>query len=482
MSGTRLSRIALAGIALVFLALSIQEIRSADFWWQLRTGQWIVAHHALPRVDEWTYTVRGHEWIEVRWLFFTLTYLGWAAGGPALLILGQTAILALAFVALVRPVRQVVLELPGQVVLLLGIATASGRCIVRPEIASFLLVSVFLVLLEGDRRDRHSRGVWALPVLQVLWNGLHTLFVLGPVLCFIFAIFERRRRTALVALAVGAAAFVNAYGLRGALFPVLLFREIHAGTIVGRTIEELRSPFALEHWSWDLRAGAALVVLSGLTFVLNRKRTCWPRLAVWGAFSYLAAQSQRNVALLAFAAVWAGLGNLAESKDEIRLPRRAAAWGTALLIVFSVFATWYVASDRYGAESGARRFGLGVDPWYQPQAAVAFLERSRAAPQLFHAMSDGSYLDWAAEERFPVFIDGRNELYDEAFLAEYLEVADGSRDWEVFADRFGINSVMLHREHLARLVEQVRRSPRFVLVHVDPRSSSSCATFRSMRT
>ena len=63
----------LAGVAVLFLALSVQEIRSVDFWWQLRTGQWVAEHHALPQHDEFTYTVRGHDWIEVRWLFFLLS-------------------------------------------------------------------------------------------------------------------------------------------------------------------------------------------------------------------------------------------------------------------------------------------------------------------------------------------------------------------------------------------------------------------------
>src|SRR5262245_14917110 len=46
----------LGAVGVLFLAFSIQRIHSADFWWQLRTGQWIVQHLAVPTHDELTYT------------------------------------------------------------------------------------------------------------------------------------------------------------------------------------------------------------------------------------------------------------------------------------------------------------------------------------------------------------------------------------------------------------------------------------------
>jgi hypothetical protein len=96
-----------AGLGLLFLALAIQQIWSADIWWQLRTGQWIVEHRAVPTHDVLSYTARDHEWIEMRWLYCVLAYLGWQAGGPNLLILAQAAMLAATFVllALASPAR-----------------------------------------------------------------------------------------------------------------------------------------------------------------------------------------------------------------------------------------------------------------------------------------------------------------------------------------------------------------------------------------
>lgn len=492
-----LHRALLAGAVVLFLSLSIQEIKSPDFWWQLRTGEWVVDHRAVPRHDELSYSVPDNEWIESRWLFFVLTSLGWSLGGSGLLILAQTLVLGLAGLVLVAPSRRVLWTMPGALVLILGILTASSRFIVRPEIVTFLMVSIYLVTLDDYRRGGSRRLVWALPFAQIFWTNSHTLFILGPLLAWLFVAGEivsrmlrgssrqdpPPRTSVLRGLAVQAVlltlvCFVNPYGHRGAMLPLLLFHEMHGGSILGRGIEELRSPFALARWSWDLWAGAALAALSGATFVLNRRKTDPTRLMIWTAIAYLAGQSMRNVALFGFVGTWAALLNL----DELRAGRRRAEAGPSwlprsappvlrvMLLLLILAASWYVATDRYYVRMGRdQRFGLGVVPSSVPAAATDFILGAAASPQLFHAMEDGPYLTWAARGRFPVFIDGRHEVYGEPFIREYLAVAAGRRDWESFANRWQIDTVMLHRRLLAPLIVKIRQSPRWVLVHIDDR-------------
>jgi len=483
----------LAGLVLLFLSLSVQEIRSVDFWWQLRTGEWIVDHGAVPRHDEFTYTVPGNEFIEVRWLFYVLTYLGFTIGGPALLILAQTAVLGAAYCLCAWPSRRVAVGVPGAVVLALGVWAGSGRFIVRPEIVTFLLVAAFVVLLDGYRAGRIGKWVWALPLVQVVWSNTHSVFVLGPAIAWMFVagdlaeaqLFRRasareNSRTLLaVAAAVTAACFVNPYGVKGAAFPLLLFREMHAGSVLGRVVQELRSPFGLEHWAFDTWAALLLFVVSGASFWLVRKRIDVPRLLAWGAVSYLAGQSIRNMAILAFVGTWAALRNLDEATSAGAVPEwlprldprsSSGAFATVVLGAVLLGSAWYVVTDRYAVRSDPdRRFGLGVVPWYQATAAVEFLLSSGARPQLFHEMADGCYLDWAAKGRFPVFIDGRHEVFGEPFVEDYLNVALAKRPFEPFADRWGINTAMIRREELGDLVDFLRRSQRWILVHLDAR-------------
>src|SRR4029079_17464904 len=54
---------------LVAIAVSIKSFREPDLWWQIRTGEWIVQHHEVPKQDVFSYTMKGTEWINVKWGF-----------------------------------------------------------------------------------------------------------------------------------------------------------------------------------------------------------------------------------------------------------------------------------------------------------------------------------------------------------------------------------------------------------------------------
>jgi tetratricopeptide (TPR) repeat protein len=579
----------LAGLAAFFLAFSIQYIWAADLWWQLRTGQWIVSHFAFPAHDVFSYTAADHPWIEMRWLYCVLAYLAWQAGGATLLILGQTAVLAAAFIVLAHPSRRAAVTPMGILLVALAVWAASGRFVVRPELVSYLMLPVFLVMLEAVRGGRLKRAGLALPLLQVLWTNAHTLFILGPVLAWGFVLGEAARvvlrrmgvgtasartesgaggrgrfpaglhagtttredsrgissQTALsddgagggsggsgldgnhgtgaspvegvlprmvwIAALVTVACLVNPYFVRGAAFPFILFREIRAGSILAVAISEFRSPFSIAAWTWDYRAAAALAAATALTFVINRRRTDPVRLGIWAAFLYLACVAVRNIGLFSYIAAWAALRNLdeivesrpletararthAQSSDPgtaasrvgTKVPgtsRASAAGGMipirrvshllstpahAALAILLFAAAWWVVSGRCNARYGCeQRPGFGVVPCNTPEAATRFVLDSGASPQLFHSMADGSYLAWAAQDRFPVFVDGRLEVYGESFIADYLNVPN--LDWDGFADRWKINTVMLHREHLFPLLARIRASSRWVLVHLDAR-------------
>ena len=486
----------LAGLVLFFLALAVREIWAVDLWWQLRTGQWILENHAVPSHDTLSYTVADHAWIEMRWLYCVGAYLLWTAGGAALLVLAQAATLAAAFTALAWPFRRTASTVAGCTILALGILAASERFVVRPELVTYLLIPVFLDRLVEMRKGRDGGPVWLLPALQVLWTNTHTLFIFGPVLAWCFAVgdavshlWKRRENTrhataGIVSLLfrpkllqaaglVTAACWINPYFHRGATFPILLFREIHAGSILGRTITEFRSPLALESWGWDVWSALALVALSAATFVVNWRRTDPVRLALWGAVVYLAAVSLRNLGLLGIVGVWASLGNLDECLPArgAAVARRFPAVRAAAHVVLGLLLAaggWLFASGRIDQRLDCGpRFGLGIVECNTPAEATDFIVKSGASPQLFHAMSDGSYLTWAARDRFPVFVDGRLEVYGETFVEDYLNVA--RRDWDEFADRWKIETVMAHNEHLAPLIRKIRASPKWVLVHVDAR-------------
>src|ERR1700677_3142962 len=65
---------ALLGL-LVFTNLSVRLLGDAGIGWHIRTGQLILASHAIPRVDPFSSTMAGHPWFAWEWLYDVLA--GW---------------------------------------------------------------------------------------------------------------------------------------------------------------------------------------------------------------------------------------------------------------------------------------------------------------------------------------------------------------------------------------------------------------------
>lgn len=495
-----------AALIVLFLSLSLRAIWSADLFWQLRTGQWIL-QHGWPATDALSYTVPLNQWIELRWIHCILSYWLWNAGGAPLLIGLQTLMLGGALAVYILHSKRAAATIPGLVAIGLCLIALNQRYVVRPELFTYLLTAVFIVVIDNALRGCCRRLLWMLPVLQVLWVNSHTLFVFGPIVAGAFLGADTLRRiwarlttpdetpiprgrrkaaaarplppawidrqlaasTALIMLAC----LVNPWGVRGALFPLILFRQIRQDHPLARTIDEFTSPFFTGSWTPDYTFGSLLAAVGAITFILNWRRIDLARLALWSAHIYLAVTASRNLALFAFIGLWAVLRNIEDLMEHGGTPaavrrvghrlRSAPAWAVGAA---AIAGAWAIVSERWMPPNAEpRSLNLGVYRSTMPAAPTQFLMASGARPLLFHGMRDAGYLTWAAHERFPVFVDGRLEVYTAAFIEEYLQFL--TEDWDRFVERHGINAVLVNREDLAILASRLAARTDWALVYLD---------------
>lgn len=497
---------ALAGIALLFLTLAMQRIWASDLWWQLRTGQYIL-EHGFPTTDAYSYTVPNNAWVELRWIFSVVILKLFELGGPALLIIFETAMLAAAFGIYAWRHRSTLAIPVGTLALAVGVMTAYQRFVVRPELVTYLFVAIFITVLEARRQGGARRLIWLLPVLQIVWVNAHTLFVFGPVVAGAFAGADtlsrwwgilttpdggerRPRRTRAAqpigarpkpfdiplcasALLVTAACFVNPWGTNGVTFPLILLEETRPGHVLARSIEEFTSPFFDGRWSPAYTFGCVLAALGALTFILNWRRTDLARLFLWASHVYFAATSARNLGIFAFIGVWAVLANLTDLAKSPRTPaimmhptRAFRIAGQTLIGLCSLGLAWGVFTDRFASQHQEPRcFSFGTMRSITPAAATEFLLASGAKPQVFHSMRDASYLTWAAHEKYKVFVDGRLEVYTAPFVADFLGFL--SKDWDKFTADHNINIVIGNRDEFPLLTSRLARRAEWVLVYLD---------------
>lgn len=242
-------------LVIIFLGLTFLlgafPLKDADIFWHLRTGQLIRETGQVPRTDIFTYTREGAPWIDLHWLFQVGVSWLYDRWGVVALNLAKCIVTTIAVMFLVTARRRdwpfwamLTAWLPA--LLLLG-----GRMYVRPETLSLLYLSIFLAVI--CRWDRRPWLVVLLPLVQVIWVNSHGLFVLGPIvlsfalidafLTMVLASMLRRaapvsnvrwwRIVGFGSLATFAVCLLNPYGIRGAVFPIVL-----AGTMTNQVFSK----------------------------------------------------------------------------------------------------------------------------------------------------------------------------------------------------------------------------------------------------
>ncbi len=130
-------------VALLVLAaaLTLQDIRSLDYWWHLRAGQLIAETGAVPHHDPFTYTVPGARWIDIHWLHQLALHALFSSGGHVAVVLSQLVLVALWLAALAPIGYRRERAWLSVVALTLMLLVAASRIQARPELPSFVLLA-----------------------------------------------------------------------------------------------------------------------------------------------------------------------------------------------------------------------------------------------------------------------------------------------------------------------------------------------------
>jgi len=89
-SGLDTRRLLLTILFALIFTMAVRVPTDTDTWWHLRSGEYIVRTHSIPRHDVFSHTVAGKPWIDHGWLAQIAIYLLYAAFGYAGLGLALT--------------------------------------------------------------------------------------------------------------------------------------------------------------------------------------------------------------------------------------------------------------------------------------------------------------------------------------------------------------------------------------------------------
>lgn len=472
-------------IAILFIAIFTMAVRlpaDTDTWWHLRSGQYIVENRAVPTTDPFSHTMAGQPWIDHGWLAQIFWYSLFALGGWPGLSLGLAVLVTLTF-ALVWQVT------PGNLYtrafsMVIGAITSAVIWVARPQMVSFFLAGAILFILEKFKREQR-RWVYAFPLVILLWANIHGGYAIAFMLLGVYVVGEAFNRLTRhsedpvltwrqigLLLLLGGVGFalvvVNPHGWQMWLYP---FRTVGIGALRD-FIQEWRSPDFHLSMTWAF-LGMLLLTLAALG--RSGRRADWTDLAVLGLWIFWSLFAARNIglyglltipALARYAdAAWGrylpgerkqlqgteGMKGIEGTGKVPSVPRRSVSSARLNWILLSLVVV--AALVKIGVALNPREV-IKAEQEGLPAKAVQFVQEKKPAGPLFNSYNWGGYLIFKLWPDYPVYIDGRTDLYDDVFIRRYLNVTAGGDGWQQALDEDGIKLVLVESDSsLARLLK-----------------------------
>jgi len=464
--------VALLG-ALAFTALSVRLLGDAGIGWHIRTGQQILATHAIPRVDSFSSTMAGRPWFAWEWLYdLAVGELESALGLNGVVWLTAVviaAVFAWMFRLLISRGANVLVALA---LLLLAVSASMIHFLARPHVVSWLFTLAWFWILDSSERDcfeglsgESGRRLWALPLLMLLWVNVHGGFLVGFALLGIFwlaalwawlrasenRIEEILRKTAAgnrvrnltwVGLLSVAASLANPYGwkLHWHIYSYLTNRFLMDH------IDEFQSP----NFHGIAQKCFLVLLLITLAVLAARRRQLPVSAGLTVLFAvYAGLYASRNVPVSSMLLVLA-IGPLVPAAGLVRgffqrmnaveAGLRAHVWPVLAIII-----TLAIAAN--GGRVGTRQWmDAHFNPERMPVGAADYLEKSQLHGPVLSPDYWGGYLIYRSYPQIRVVVDDRHDLYGAEFFKSYLKLLRGERDWENFLRTHQTSSVLLPRD------------------------------------
>jgi hypothetical protein len=190
----------------------------------------------------------------------------------------------------------------------------------------------------------------------------------------------------------------------------------------------------------------------------SRRRLALTDFLLVAGFAYMGLLAGRNIALFALAAPPALTRHAASTFESWR---RALGWrvrpsavmnrkswlNIVLLLILGVAVLLKISLVLPSAENQAFfQESLPVD-------AVAYIKEHNPPGNMFNSYNWGGYLLWALPE-YPVFVDGRTDLYNDEIISEWILVMRADEGWGGVLEKYDVNLILVESDStLDRVLE-----------------------------
>jgi len=419
---------AVAMFAITLFAPTV--LNDGDSFWHLVAGDWIITHRTVPHTDPFSYTFAGAPWVAHEWLSEVLMAASFSVAGWSGVVVLTALAASLAMFQLARHLGRWLPAGPSLLLLLLAASCIATKLQARPHILALPVLEAWVAGLF-IARSRRRAPPWRLLPVMCLWANLHGSFVLGLFLVAPLALEAALAEPAAwrrvmarwggFLLAATAAAMLTPHGLTGLLFPFQLMGMAELSNIVEWQPPDFNTIQPLE-----------LMLVAGLGVALTRGARLPPvRLLILLGLLHVSLHHTRHqvpVGVIVPLLIAEPLG--------AALAQGPAAYGSG---------RWRAGGLAVMAGLAALRLLLPVvrvDGPAAPVTALAHVPPALATEPVLNDYNFGGYLIF---NHIRPFIDGRADMYGDAFIHQYLSATlpekatleaalhDNGVRWTIFA-------------------------------------------------
>jgi len=354
----------------------------------------------------------------------------------------------------------------------------------RPHVFSWLFtLAWFWILDQSETRSFGGNGVsdkrsllWILPLSMLLWDNLHSGFLLAFVLLAVFWLSamwmwfttsdssvddlllkisagRRARDLAFVGLLSAAATFFNPYGWK---LHVHIYSYLSNRFLMDH-IDEFQSP---NFHGVAQKCFAAMLLLSMLALAGRSRKVRVSEVLIILFAVYSALLASRNIPVSAMLLALIAGPLLTSIFVQISAKRRPASQPpnflqrihatekglrTHLWPALAMIATLCIAANG-GRVGSSLLMDAHFDPKRMPVAAVDYLEKHEVPGPVLAPDYWGGYVIYRIYPRIQVAVDDRHDMYGEEFLKSYLKMVHVEPGWESFLREHEVSCLLLPKD------------------------------------
>lgn len=456
--------IAQALLIILMIAVSslylLRPVVDNDFFWHLKTGEWIWQHKALPAEDPFSYTTpQTHSEREAfiltsYWLSQVLVYLAYLSGGISGIVLSRFILAGiLVYVMSKRKEGSGLVYLCLLILFLCNILTYPAE---RPQFYSFLFFPLLLYYLERIKKEEDKgsgiKMYISISLVMLLWANMHGGHVLGQLSIAVFVLMEAIKflhpslqplqpwvfRRLLKAGACGLVfSMINPNTYQ--VLPQMLYTDSAFTDIFANNLEYSSSIERFFMGGKDVLIYWLFCLLGLISIVLTLKRPDITQLAFLLATGYFSFITIRYIPFYIIVAL-PFIGKAFSDKRPLKYTR-------PVLVCLTLLASAYFAwNERLNISRISK--GNWISGYAMPVRAADFILQNDLQGNMFNFSDWGGYLMWRLGPERKVFTDGRF-LYPETNRIERgvgAAIADnyfGLPYWKSILNSYRVNYIIM---------------------------------------